>query len=155
MIVDKFSKMEHFISCHKTDDASNAADLFFKEILRLHGRTIFSAKDVKFLSYFSKTLCTKLGTKLLFSTTCHLQTNGQIAVANKTLSILLQAIIKKNMKNWKNYLSHVEFAYNLFVHSTTKYSLFEIVYDFNHLILLDLKIHYLFLMCVNLDRKKM
>ena len=121
VIVDRFSKMTYFISCHKTDDASNIADLFFKEILRLHGRTIFSDKDVKFLSYFSKTLWAKLGTKLLFSTTCHLQTNGHIVVTNKTLSILLQPIIKKNMKTWKDCLSHVEFAYNFFVHSTTKY----------------------------------
>ena len=79
----------------------------------------------------------KLGTKLLFSTTCYPQTDGQTEVVNRTLSTLLRTIIKKNIKIWEECLPHVKFAYNRSVNSAPKFSPFEIVYGFNPLIPLD------------------
>ncbi|OMO68240.1 reverse transcriptase [Corchorus capsularis] len=139
VVVDRFSKMAHFTACTKTDDAINVANLFFKEIVRLHGmpRTIVSDSDAEFLSHFWRTLLAKLGTKLLFSTTCHPQTDGQKEVVNRTLSTLLRALIKKNLRTWEDCLPHVEFAYNKSIHSTTGYSPFETVYGFNPLTPLD------------------
>ena len=106
----------------------------------MHGipKSIVSDRDVKFLSYFWKTLWGKLGTKLLFSTTCHPQTDGQTEVVNRTLSQLLRAIIQKNLKSWEECLPFVEFAYNRTVHSTTGFSPFEIIYGFNPLTPMDL-----------------
>jgi len=71
--------MTHFIPCHKIDDANYVANLYFKEVVRLHDilRSIVSDRDVKFVSYLWKVSWGKLGTKFLFCTTCHPQTDGQ------------------------------------------------------------------------------
>jgi hypothetical protein len=140
VVVNRFSKMAYFIPCHKSDNASHVVDLFFVEIIRLHGvpTTIVSDIDAKFLSHFWRTLWLKLGTKLLFSTTCHPQTDGQTEVVNLTLSTMLRAIFKYNLKLWEECLSHIKFAYNRSVHSTTKLSPFQVVYGFNSRTPIDL-----------------
>ena len=71
----------------------------------------------------------KLGTKLLFSTTCHPQTDGQTKIVNRTLTQLLCAFIQKNLKIWEDCFPFIKFAYNRSVHSTTEFSLLKLCMD--------------------------
>jgi hypothetical protein len=98
----------------------------------LHGvpNTIVCDRDAKFLSHFWKTLWAKLGTKLLFSTTCHPQIDSQTEVIDRTLTTMLRVVLKKNIKMWVECLPHIEFAYNRSLHSTTKMCPFQSVYGF-------------------------
>jgi hypothetical protein len=130
VVVDRFSKMEHFIPCQKTSDATHIANLFFKEVIQLHGlpRSIVSDRDAKFIGNFWRTLWKKMGTNLLFSSCYHPQMDEQTEVVNISLGDLLRSLVTKHHNSWDNILPQTEFSYNDSINRSTGQSPFQVVY---------------------------
>ena len=62
VVINKQSKAAHFIPAKMTYKVMNIADIFLKEIFRLHGipKVIISDRDVKFTGKFWRSLFSRL-----------------------------------------------------------------------------------------------
>ena len=75
VLVDKLSKVTHFIPIKTTHKVANNVDIFMKEFFRLHGipKVIIFDSNLKFFGNFWKSLFKGLDTKLNFSIAYHMQ----------------------------------------------------------------------------------
>ena len=129
-VVEKFSKMTNFIPCYKTSDPTHIANLFFKEIVRLHGfpKSIISDRDTIFIGHLWSTLWKKLSTKLSFSSYYHPQIDGQTKVVNISLGNILRSLVGDHPNQWDRVLTQEEFSDNDSPNRSTSQSPFYIVY---------------------------
>jgi transposase InsO family protein len=114
VIVDRLTKVAHFIPVKTTLDGWQLADLYISRIISLHGvpKTIVSDRGSQFTSRFWKKLHEALGTKLSFSTAYHPQTGGQTERVNQILEDMLLAYVMSYGSKWEDCLPLAEFSYN-------------------------------------------
>lgn len=130
VVVDHFSKMAHYVACKRTTDAVTVAQLFFREIYRLHGlpSSIISDRDTRFLIHFWRPVWKLLNTSLDMSTIYHPQTDEQTEVTNCSLGNLLRSLVGDNIKSWDPKLPQAEFAHNHATNRSLDFSPIQIVY---------------------------
>lgn len=132
VVVDRLSKGCHLIPCHNSITAAGTAELFLKEVHRLHGlpRSLVSDRDPRFTSEFWQRLMAMLGTKLRMSSGYHPQTDGQTERLNRTIEEMLRAFCGEDERQrlWEKYLPIFEFEYNNSANTTTGYSPFYLWY---------------------------
>lgn len=132
VVVDRFSKMAHFIPAHKRLNAAACARLFSDNVIKLHGvpQRIVSDKDIRFMNKFWQTLHYLNGSSLLFSTTNHPETDGQTERFNKIVNQLLRKYSSNDQLFWDEHLSMCELSYNSTYQDSIKASPFEIAYGY-------------------------
>ena len=130
VVVEKLSKSSHFVHVKSTCKEIDIANIFMKEIFRLHGmpRDIVSDRETKFTSIFWKSLMAGFETKLQFRTAYHPQNDGQTERVNQILEDMLRMHVMHQPKKWEDYLSLLEFAYNNSYQESLKMSPFESLY---------------------------
>jgi len=130
VVVDKLTKAAHFVPVKSTHKAANIAEIYMREIARLHGipKAIVSDRDSKFTSNFWKGLFKEFGTSLNLSTAYHPPTDGQTKRVNQVNEDMLRMYVMDQPSKWESYLYLVEFAYNNGYHVSLKMSPFEALY---------------------------
>jgi transposase InsO family protein len=93
--VDRFSKMIHLIPTTTSLSSLRLAEIYKKEIWRIHGilRRIISDWGPQFALKFMKELCNALGIEWNLSTAYHPQTDSQTKRINQEIETYLQSFI--------------------------------------------------------------
>ncbi|KAG8498807.1 hypothetical protein CXB51_005706 [Gossypium anomalum] len=130
VIVDRLTKSAHFIPVRTDYSLNKLAELYIREIVRLHGipLSIISDRDPRFTSRFWQKLQDALGTKLNFSTAFHPQTDGQSERVIQILEDMLRCCVLEFQGSWERYLPLVEFAYNNSYQTSLKMAPYEALY---------------------------
>jgi hypothetical protein len=114
VVVDRFSKMAHFIALSEPATAKDAATAFLREVWKLHrlSEWIVSDRDTKWTSEFWDRLCGLLGIKKRMSTSFHPQTDKQTERVHQTFKTYLRIFINYDQDDWYSFSPLAEFVYN-------------------------------------------
>lgn len=125
-VVDRLTKMAHFVPCSSTLDSHGFAQLFVNNIFKLHGlpKDIVSDRGTIFTSEYTSQIAHLLGIQQNLSTAFHPQTDGQTERTNASLEQYLRGYCNYQQDNWVEILPMAEFAYNSHVSASTKVSPF-------------------------------
>ncbi|PRP72842.1 retrotransposable element protein, partial [Planoprotostelium fungivorum] len=121
VVVDRFTKMSHFIPCKNTITSEEAAWLYIDRVFRLHGipEKIVSDRGTQFTAEFWTSFWKQMGTKHSMSTAYHPQSDGQTERVNSVLNQYLRVYCSYLQDDWVPLLATAEFAYNNSVHTST------------------------------------
>jgi transposase InsO family protein len=133
VVVDRLSKMAHFLPVHTSMTALDLAKVLIRHVWKLHGspEDIISDRGSLFTSSFWKTLCEQLRIKRSPSTAFHPETDGQTERVNAILEQYLRAYCNYSQDNWADLLATAEFMYNNTESETTKMTPFFANYGYH------------------------
>jgi len=122
VVVDRLTKMVHFIPTIEKTSAEGLARLFRDNMWKLHGlpKSIISDRGPQFAAGLMWELNEILGIKSKLSTVFHPQTDGQTERVNQELEQYLRIFINHRQEQWPEWLGMAEFVYNNKAHSSTR-----------------------------------
>jgi transposase InsO family protein len=114
VIVDRLTKVAHFIPVKTTYSGAKLMELYMSRIMCLRGvpKKIVSDRGSQFTSKYWEKLHESMDTKLNFSSAYHPYTDGQTERTNQILEDMLRSCALKYGKTWDKSLSYTEFSCN-------------------------------------------
>jgi len=130
VIVEHLTKSAHFLTIKLRMSMANLAQLYLKEIVRLHGvpSSIVSDRDPRFTSRFWQSLQGAMGSSLRMSSAYHPQTDGQMERTIQSLEDLLRTCVLDHLGGWDEVLPLVEFIYNNNYQASIRMAPYEALY---------------------------
>jgi transposase InsO family protein len=94
-VVDRFTKITHFLPCTKGINSQETVNLLMREVFRHHGlpENIISDRGPQFISKFWRHMFKLLHTSCKFSSGYHPETDGQSERTNQTLEQYLSTTL--------------------------------------------------------------
>ena len=141
VVVDRLTKMSHFVPCHKTTTAPEFARILLDHVIHLHGipDSIVSNRGSIFTSQFWTALSKSMNLMRRLSTAFHPQTDGQTERMNQTVEQYLRIYCNYHQDDWSELLSLAEFSYNNAQHVSIGCSPFYANYGYNPRFTIDLR----------------
>ncbi len=130
VIVDRLTKVAHFLPIKQTHDGNKLAELYLTRIVILHGvpKRIVSDRGTQFTSRFWRSFHEAMGTRLGFSSAYYPQTGGQTERVNQILEDMLRACVLVYGPVWEICLPFAQFSYNNSYQSSLGMAPFEALY---------------------------
>lgn len=127
VIIDRFSRYDHFLALYHLITAKGLAHTFFENIYKLYGlpESILSDRDN---SKFWHTLFKISETRLNTSSSYHPQSDGSTERVNQYLEHCLRSMTCQNPKNWASWLTAAEWWYNTTFQTSINSTPYEMVY---------------------------
>jgi hypothetical protein len=132
VVVDRMTKMAHFIALPHPYTAQSVAEAFITNVFKLHGppASIITDRDRIFTSNLWQTVFKSLKVQLKLSTAYHPQTDGQSERVNQCLESYLRCMVFQGPKKWASWLALAKWWYNTSYHTALKLSPFQALYGY-------------------------
>jgi len=141
VIIDRLTKMGHFIACKGTMRPEDLADHFIQQVIRCHGLppSIVSDRGSLFTSDFWKRVTKALRISRNLSMAFHPKIDGQTERVNAVLKQYLRAYCNYQQDDWEKLLPIAEFCYNNMQAGSMKVTPFFANYGYHPRFLPDLR----------------
>jgi hypothetical protein len=135
MIVNRLSKMHHYIFCTIDENEitiENIVKLLIQHVWKLHEllTTMISNRDSQFIFFVWNTICKMLRIKTKLFIAFHSKTNEQSEIFNQKMKRYLRVYVNHQQNDWADWLFITKYAFNVFISIITQMFSFLANYEF-------------------------